>query len=275
MATGRGVQLEWAIVYESLSRADVEYSTLQERMNKYPNLKPYDGDIGRQARDAVDLVQRKNANLLSTAKHSDELGIKGDPDPKTDIVFTDRITKYNCSVKMRGPVQLSSAEGPSTAKALEQTAKYCPGERGKKLALIINRIAAAPTKLLTERNLPKATERRPNIVADLVDSRGQIKKDKNFDIWIANHKPKLIKDLYEYLKKDPVFLQCLIGEPLTGGNYFKNNKQAIATHMLSPTTFVEMDAKYAAAMVKKTKIDIRAKSRDGISSISFRFDVKA
>ena len=45
--------------------------------------------------------------------------------------------------------------------------------------------------------------------------------------------------------------------------------------MLSPTTFVEMDAKYAAAMVKKTKIDIRAKSRDGISSISFRFDVKA
>ena len=97
----------------------------------------------------------------------------------------------------------------------------------------------------------------------------------NFDIWIANHKPKLIKDLYEYLKKDPVFLQCLIGETLTGGNYFKNNKQAIATHMLSPTTFVEMDAKYAAAMVKKTKIDIRAKSRDGISSISFRFDVKA
>ena len=38
MATGRGVQLEWAIVYESLSRADVEYSTLQERMNKYPIL---------------------------------------------------------------------------------------------------------------------------------------------------------------------------------------------------------------------------------------------
>ena len=35
------------------------------------------------------------------------------------------------------------------------------------------------------------------------------------------------------------------------------------------------NTKLVKQMVKKTKIDIRAKSRDGISSVAFRFDVRA
>jgi len=87
MAQGRGVQLEWAIVYESLTRAGVPFTEIQERMKKNPNLKSYTGAIGTQAKQCVDLVEKTDPSLLSNAYHSDELNIAGDPEPKTDVVF--------------------------------------------------------------------------------------------------------------------------------------------------------------------------------------------
>lgn len=276
MAQGRGVQLEWAIVYESLVRAGVPYTEIQKRSDRYPNLKSYSGAIGTQATQCVDLVQRTNPELLAYAYHSDELNIAGDPEPKTDVVFKmNGRNAIRCSVKMKGPIQLSSAEGPSTAKAMAETAANCPGQRGKNLSSLIEKISATPTKLLTERNLPKARERKPNIVKDLVDSRGKIKNDKNYTKWISENKPTLIKELFDYLESDPDFLYCLIEETLTGKNYFGKNADATANYMLSPTKFGKIDDAYIKQMVRKTKIDIRAKSRDGISSVAFRFDVRA
>lgn len=276
MAQGRGVQLEWAIVYESLVRAGVPYSEIDARAKKHSNLKAYDGAVGAQAKACVDKVEASNPRLLSNAYHSDELGIEGDPEPKTDVVF--KVGNQNavrCSVKMKGPIQLSSAEGPSTARAMAATAAMCPGQRGAGLAKLITDIAATPTKLLTEKNLAKASERKPNIVKDLVDHTGAIRQDKNYKVWLARNKPQLINDLFAYLESDPAFLYCLIEETLTGKNYFKNNKDAVATHMLSPSVFGPIDDAYIRKMVGKTKIDIRAKSRDGISSVAFRFDVRA
>jgi hypothetical protein len=276
MAQGRGVQLEWAIVYESLVRGGVPFTEIQKRMQKHSNLKSYTGDVGAQAKKCVDLVEASDASLLAHAYHSDELNIAGDPEPKTDVVFQKNgANAVRCSVKMKGPIQLSSAEGPSTAKAMAATAAQCPGQRGKKLSKLIEQIAATPTKLLTEKNLPKARERKPNIVKDLVDSSGNIKQDKNYKVWLANNKPKLINDLFEYLESDPHFLYCLIEETLTGKNYFGVNADATSNYMLSPTKFGKIDKAYINQMVKKTKIDIRAKSRDGISSVAFRFDVRA
>lgn len=272
MAQGRGVQLEWAIVYESLVRAGLPYSEIDKRAKKHSNLRAYDGAVGAQAKACVDLVQKSNPSLLAQAYHSDELGIEGDPEPKTDVVFG---TNVRCSVKMKGPIQLSSAEGPSTARAMAATAAMCPGQRGAGLSKLITDIAATPTKLLTEKNLAKASERKPNIVKDLVDHTGKIRQDKNYKVWLERNKPTLIKDLFAYLESDPAFLYCLIEETLTGKNYFKTNKQAIATHMLSPSVFGPIDDAYIRKMVGKTKIDIRAKSRDGISSVAFRFDVRA
>jgi len=276
MAQGRGVQLEWAIVYESLTRAGVPFTEIQERMKKNPNLKSYTGAIGTQAKQCVDLVEKTDPSLLSNAYHSDELNIAGDPEPKTDVVFKkNRRNAIRCSVKMKGPIQLSSAEGPSTAKAMAETAANCPGQRGKSLSSLIKKISSTPTKLLTERNLPKARERKPNIVKDLVDSRGKIKDDTNYTKWISENKPSLIKELFDYLESDPDFLYCLIEETLTGKNYFGPNADATANYMLSPTKFGKIDDAYIKQMVRKTKIDIRAKSRDGISSVAFRFDVRA
>ena len=276
MAQGRGVQLEWAIVYESLTRAGVPFTEIQQRMQKYPNLKSYGGVIGTQAKQCVDLVEKNNPSLLAYAYHSDELNIAGDPEPKTDVVFQENgRNSIRCSVKMKGPIQLSSAEGPSTAKAMAETAAQCPGMRGKNLSSLIDKIAKTPTKLLTERNLPKARERKPNIVKDLVDSKGKIKDDKNYTKWISENKPTLIKELFDYLESDPDFLYCLIEETLTGKNYFGKDSDATANYMLSPNKFGKIDDAYVRQMVKKTKIDIRAKSRDGISSVAFRFDVRA
>ncbi|MGA0121287.1 MAG: hypothetical protein ACO3HJ_07535 [Methylophilaceae bacterium] len=276
MAQGRGVQLEWAIVYESLIRAGVPYSEIEKRSKKHPNLKLYTGTVGAQAKKCVDLVEKSDASLLANAYHSDELNIAGDPEPKTDVVFKKNGRNLvRCSVKMKGPIQLSSAEGPSTAKAMAATAAQCPGQRGKNLESLIKKISSTPTKLLTEKNLPKARERKPNIVKDLVDSKGKIKDDKNYTNWVAQNKPELIKELFDYLESDPHFLYCLIEETLTGKNYFGSNNDATSNYMLSPTTFGKIDKAYINKMVKKTKIDIRAKSRDGISSVAFRFDVRA
>ena len=276
MAQGRGVRLEWAIVYESLTRAGVPFTEIQERTQKNPNLRSYTGDIGSQAKKCVDLIERTDSSLLAHAYHSDELNIAGDPEPKTDVVFKKNgRNSVRCSVKMKGPVQLSSAEGPSTAKAMAETAANCPGQRGKNLSSLIKKISETPTKLLTERNLPKARERKPNIVKDLLDSRGKIKDDRNYTKWISENKPTLIKELFDYLESDPDFLYCLIEETLTGKNYFGPNADATANYMLSPSKFGKIDSAYIKQMVKKTKIDIRAKSRDGISSIAFRFDVRA
>lgn len=276
MAQGRGVQLEWAIVYDSLMRGGVPFSEIQKRTSKYPNLKEYTGDVGAQARKCVDLVERADPSLLAHAYHSDELDIAGDPEPKTDVVFQKNgKNAIRCSVKMKGAIQLSSAEGPSTAKAMAATAAQCPGQRGKNLESLINKIASTPTKLLTEKNIPKARERKPNIVKDLLDSRGKIKDDKNYTNWVKNNKPTLIKELFDYLESDPHFLYCLIEETLTGKNYFGANDDATSNYMLSPNKFGKIDRSYINQMVKKTKIDIRAKSRDGISSVAFRFDVRA
>ena len=275
MAQGRGVQLEWAIVFESLMRAGTPLAEIQKRAAKHSNLKEYTGTVGAQAKQCVDLVQKKDASLLAGAFHSDELGIEGDPEPKTDVVFQKGGRNVvRCSVKMKGPIQLSSAEGPSTARAMAATAAMCPGKRGQNLAKLIDDISKTPTKLLTEKNLAKATERKPNQVKELVDASGRIKDDKNYRTWVANNKPKLIKDLFEYLEQDPTFLYCLIEETLTGKNYFKRNVNAVSNYMLSPSFFGKIDDAYIKKMVKKTKIDIRAKSRDGISSVAFRFDVR-
>lgn len=276
MAQGRGVQLEWAIVFESLVRAGVPYTEIEKRSKKHPNLKAYSGPVGAQARQCVDLVERSDPSLLEHAYHSDELNIAGDPEPKTDVVFKKNGRNLiRCSVKMKGAIQLSSAEGPSTAKAMAATAAQCPGQRGKNLESLINKIASTPTKLLTEKNLPKARERKPNIVKDLVDSRGKIKDDKNYTNWVSQNKPTLIKELFDYLESDPHFLYCLIEETLTGKNYFGEDADATSNYMLSPSKFGKIDDAYIKQMVKKTKIDIRAKSRDGISSVAFRFDVRA
>ena len=276
MAQGRGVQLEWAIVFNSLVRAGVPYTQIQERSKKHPNLKEYTGDVNKQADQCVDLVEKHDSSLLAHAYHSDELNIAGDPEPKTDVVFkkSGRNT-IRCSVKMKGPIQLSSAEGPSTAKAMAATAAQCPGTRGKNLEALIEKISSTPTKLLTEKNLSKAKQRKPNIVKDLVDAKGKIKDDKNYTNWVSRNKPTLIRELFDYLESDPDFLYCLIEETLTGKNYFGANADATSNYMLSPTKFGKIDKTYINQMVKKTKIDIRAKSRDGISSVAFRFDVRA
>tara|TARA_R100001198_G_scaffold73644_1_gene45671 strand:+ start:1354 stop:2184 length:831 start_codon:yes stop_codon:yes gene_type:complete len=276
MAQGRGVQLEWAIVFNSLVRAGVPYTQIQERSKKHPNLREYTGDVNKQADQCVDLVEKHDSSLLAHAYHSDELNIAGDPEPKTDVVFqkSGRNT-VRCSVKMKGPIQLSSAEGPSTAKAMAATAAQCPGTRGKNLEALIEKISSTPTKLLTEKNLSKARQRKPNIVKDLVDAKGKIKDDKNYTNWVSRNKPTLIRELFDYLESDPDFLYCLIEETLTGKNYFGANADATSNYMLSPTKFGKIDKTYINQMVKKTKIDIRAKSRDGISSVAFRFDVRA
>ncbi len=268
----KGVQLEWNIVYLCLMETK-GLAEIQKRAKDNSNLKDWGGEVAAAAVKAVKLIPE---GLKENAWHSDELGIKGKPEPKTDIVFkSGNSNAYRVSVKMKGAVQLASAEGPSTGEGLARAASGCPGQRGKDLTTLIEQIKSTPTKLVSEKNLPKALARKPNIVKELLDDKGAIKPDKNYQKWIAMRKPQLVKDLCLYLEDDPDFKYCVIEEALTGKGIFSNNQDAVANYMLHPGLWSEIDSTYISKVVKKTKISIRGKSRDGISSIAFRFDYKA
>lgn len=268
----KGVKLEWNIVYLCLMETK-GISEIQKRAKEHKNLKDWGGDVSAAAVKAVKLIPK---DLKENAWHSDELGIKGKPEPKTDIVFkSGNSNAYRVSVKMKGAVQLSSAEGPSTGEGLARAASNCPGTRGRNLTTLIEQIQSTPTKLVSQKNLPKALARKPNIVKELLDETGAIKPDKNYQKWIAMRKPQLVDDLCRYLEEDPDFKYCVIEEALTGKGIFSDNQDAVANYMLNPDQWTEMDSTYITKVMKKTKIAIRGKSRDGISSIAFRFDYKA
>jgi len=68
----------------------------------------------------------------------------------------------------------------------------------------------------------------------------------------------------------------LIREVLTGELAFKSaDKRAIANWILTPDHYIKIDRAYVQKQMAKTRIDVRAKSRSGISSLAVRFDSKA
>lgn len=267
--TGRGVQFEWALVHQSLLLAKVSQSEIKKRnAQSGGSLTNYDKDLGALAQRALKNVPR---NLLKLAQHSDELGISGNPEPKTDILFGSNV---RVSVKLDGAVQLSSGEGRSTAKLFEETAKSVVGlEKDKILSNIIKRIREMPTKLLDPNNIEKAVKENPNKAKDMIKG-GKVLNEYNWQRWKIENRDAIKKDISSFLKTNPDFNFVLVEEALTGKRVFSNNIAAAATHILSPSKFAKIDKKFVTQMVSASKLDIRAKSRKGITSVAVRFDVK-
>lgn len=273
---GGGVELEWSIVYYSLLKSGMTDHQMQKRNEK---IKPYSARISVQAESAVDqVVEKFGKGILKTVKHSDEVQMNlpaGVPEPKTDVVFMDGRTPVKCSVKMEGAVQLSSAEGTTTAKLLRSAVKGCKlsGTQKRELEKLIEDVEETPTKLLDPKNIAKAKRERPGLIQEFLKN-GVVKRDKNYELWKKNSRPRLVGSMLNFLENNPEIKESLIEQTLTGAGLFGKDSYATANYVLSPKKMVEINDRYISQLAGSIKIDARGKARKGVTSIAFRFDIR-
>jgi len=276
-AATKGVDFEWAIVYEALKGSGMSD---QELMARHPKLIEYKGSIGSDAKKAIKNVPQE---LWSSAKHSDETDIigqpvTGTPEPKTDIIFGER-NQYRVSVKMSGTIQLASGEGVSSSKMLnyvlsEYMKETSGGIDSEGMAEIIRRIESMPTRSLSPQNIDRVKRERPDLFQSMLDSDGNLNPDYDWKKWEKENKQEIKDYLAAYTVNHPDFLFILIEEALTGKRTFGADNLATANYIMTPNKFAEIDDEYIKGVAKKTKIDVRAKSRKGITSAAMRFDYK-
>lgn len=266
MAASEGVDLEWAIVEMAGDRK--------------PSRK-YSPRIKQQATICARHIKAKFGTKFQIY-HSDEpipgvssKGIFANPEPKTDIVIIQGAKKYFASVKMEGGIQLASGQGQSTAALFSAAAESIkdPSKR-KTLQAIINQVAQMPTKLLSEDNLTRIKQEGKASVIEEFLKGGRIKKEKSLEDWMENKKPALMEAIMKFAEKNPEFHEAIIREALTGEKTLKQYKGAVANSVISPAGFFIIDSGYVRKIKPKVKMDIRAKSRGGISAIAFRIETR-
>ena len=194
-------------------------------------------------------------------KHRDEVSLKGrglGREIKADLW----IDGHGVSVKLSGPVQLSSAEGKSTAASFKKIQAQLELPQRKIMAPLIVQIEQLPRVMVADKNREKAHRRKPQLLIKAI----------NYDKWFE--KERLI--LNQQLKKafqDPQISEAIVHEMLTGRQTFKGTC-GVADYILTPTYFQFIDNKYVQRAAEGVKIDVRGKSRAGISSACIRLDFK-
>jgi len=274
MAEGKGVQLEWAIVYWALKNAG-NPQILQQRIQEFPVLEIYGNGVMKSAAIAAVATATKAGAPLALAFHSDEKGIRGNPEPKTDIL----LGAHRVSVKMEGAIQLSSGEGRSTAAMfrnvmvnLLEDPSFEEDLAQDILEGIVERIENTPTKMIDPKNLAKAMIRKRNQAMKMLGN-GQLLDNYNWKVWEANNKKQITDEIISYLDNNYEFKYRLIEEALTGKSAFGPDDLATADYILTPSYYGPIDATYIKKTMEVVKIQVRAKSRSGITSAAFRFDV--
>lgn len=269
MAASEGVDLEWAIV---------EYSRIA--MNKQKKVtKKYSPNIKKQADECVKHLFDALGDKFDIY-HSDEnvpgIGsIYAKPEPKTDIVIITKSKKYFVSVKMAGGIQLASGQGASTAELFESVAESLKDNKSKKVLIsIVESLKTMPTRLLSQSNLSRIKEEaNPKVIEEFIKD-GKIITDKSYEKWMESNKPLLMESLLQFIQDNDEFFNALIKESMTGEKTLKKYKGAVANSIISPSGFYMIDNAYVKKIKPKIKMDVRAKSRGGISSVAFRIETK-
>jgi len=273
MGLGAGVELEWSIVYHALVRGKVSPKELAARVKTSGDKLQAWPDMSADAQSAVEQVYKViGARGCASAYHSDELNIAGNPEPKTDVVF--KLNQSYCSVKMRGPIQLASGEGRSSAEVFKLVAEKSSGldARVKKLVESLKKL---PSKLISEENVARLKKEKPDFIRQYLKG-GKIVNDMSLEYWKKHNLEMLLAGIAHYVESNPEFHFALIREVLTGELAFKSaDRRAIANWILTPDHYIKVDKSYIQKQMARTKIDVRAKSRSGISSLAVRFDSKA
>jgi len=270
MAASEGVDLEWAIV-ESI-RARNATTPVQAK-------KTYSSKILNQAEKCVEHIIKKLGENIE-AWHSDENipgvgSIYAKPEPKTDIVLITSSKKYFVSVKMAGGIQLASGQGASTAELFEAAAGSLTDQNAKKVLLsIIDELKTMPTRLLSSKNIGRIQASGNKKLIDEFISNGKVVQDRSYDLWLKNNKPALVNAILDFAQKNTNFMDALIYEAMTGKKTLTRYKGAAADSIISPSGFYMIDDSYVTKIRSKVKMDLRAKSRGGISSVAFRIETR-
>lgn len=275
MGLGTGVELEWSIIFHALREGGILPSEFKKRNTKAGGkIQPYSKPIQKQALSAVEHAYKiVGIDGLKNAWHSDEWNIKGNPEPKTDIIFKKGGTPHRVSVKMRGPIQLQSGEGKSTARVFGLVGeKVYSGRMGRNLKQIIDDLEKLPTRMGSQTNIERL-KANPKLAEEFLED-GDIKKNLLYQSWVENKKPELMEALVSFLEKDQKFKQALIKETMTGELTFGSNKLAIANYILTPDYYKKIDNTYVRSKMPDVKIDVRAKSRSGVTSLATRIELK-
>lgn len=264
MAASEGVDLEWAIV---------------EMARRKKMTKNYSAKIKTQADKCLTHITKTIGNEFEIY-HSDEkvpgIGpIYARPEPKTDIVIISKNQMYFISVKMEGGIQLASGQGASTAELFKAAAS---GMKSTKDAIILKSIIKSletmPTRLLSESNFQRIMDEGNEKVIKEFMKNGKIIQDKSYEYWLENNKPQLMASLLKFIQRNDDFLNALIYEALTGEKTLRKFKGASANYIVSPSGFHKINQSYVNKIKSKIKMDVRAKSRGGISSVAFRIETK-
>ncbi len=215
-----------------------------------------------EAAYAAYLVKQKFPNAKRL--HRDEVTLKGlGREIKADFwaVLADG-ERIGVSVKMAGPVQLSSAEGKRTASIFEQVAGSLESSRRELLTNIVETIGSLPRTMIARSNRPKALKRKPHLVADAED----------YDKWWQDERPRINAEL-DKVFEDREIREAVVEEMLTGRKQFAGT-EGVADYILTPKYFKYIDKQYVQSVAEGVRINVRGKSRAGISSGVVRFDSK-
>lgn len=269
MAASEGVDLEWNIV-KNLGGT---------MLGSYKNYK-FSSKVNNQAKMCSDHIKKFAGSRKIEAWHSDDINgpfgsIYAKPEPKTDIVLKIGGKTYTVSVKMAGGIQLASGQGASTAELFESAAEHLASSSSKKvLKSIVQELKTMPTRLLSLSNFDRiVSEGNEKLISEFI-KKGKIIQDKSYEYWLENSKPQLLGGLLDFVKKNPNYFDAIIYEALTGEKTLSNFKGAVANSIISPAGFFIIDDAYVRKIKPKIKMDLRAKSRGGISSIAFRIETR-
>ena len=269
MAASEGVDLEWAIV---------EYCRIKNNKQNHKT-RNYSSKINIQANKCVEHVFKKFGNNFDIY-HSDEnvpgIGsISAKPEPKTDICIFSKNKKYFVSVKMSGGIQLASGQGESTADLFESSEEHLKSSNARKVLIsIVNEVRTMPTRLLSGKNFNRIIEEGNSKIINEFIKEGKIIDDKKYEYWLQNNKPNLLSSLLSFVDDNQEYFESMLYEAMTGEKTLSSYKGAVANSILSPSGFYDIDESYIKKIKQKVKIDLRAKSRGGISSIAFRIETK-
>jgi hypothetical protein len=265
MAASEGVDLEWAIIKNLGGKFDGR------------SLSP---KIVSQAKLCSQHIVKFAGGKSVEAWHSDNPkgpfgAIFAKPEPKTDIVIKIGTATYRTSVKMAGGIQLASGQGASTAELFESAAEHIKNPTTKKiLKSIIKEVRDMPTRLLASSNYNRLiSEGNEKLVNEFIKN-GKILQDKSYDFWLKNNKPELLSSLLAFVENNSEYYEAIIKEALTGEKTLSTFKGAVANSIISPAGFYVINDAYVAKIKPKIKIDIRAKSRGGITAIAFRIETR-
>ena len=230
-------------------------------------------------------VQARNHAIAAGANISEsqtgqEAGIKNPRkrggEYKTDIVFG----SHRVSVKKEGGVQLSSAEGKTSANMIRKVLQSFPADQRTlmdepRLQRLAEAIEKMPVKSLAHHNLDKAKKKKPTVTEPMLEN-GKIRPEYDWDHYSATQRPWIDNELKDYLAQYPDFKHRFVEEALTGRYTMGHDNSASASHVLTPHYYKPIDDRYIDSVANSPsfKARISAKSRGGVTSGTLRIDYK-